>query len=101
MTRIGWNSKEQVRDWRSLMEAIDDLPFADVPCQNDPDLFFMEDAQNPIVSNRRAKQACASCPVKVLCAEYAIKHHEEFGIWGGLTPSERKLLRAERNRGDL
>ena len=30
------------------------------------------------------------CPVRRQCLEYAIRHHEDNGIWGGLTTAERK-----------
>jgi hypothetical protein len=33
-----------------------------------------------------------SCDVVNECAEYAIKHKEEAGIWGGLSPTDRKAL---------
>lgn len=39
-----------------------------------------------------AKLICDFCPVKVLCAEYALLAHEPFGIWGATTPAERKLI---------
>ncbi len=96
MTRIRWNTAEQSRDWRSLNEAIDLLPYGDVPCQNDPDLFFLEDASSPSASLRAAKLACDGCGVKELCAEYAIKHEPDYGVWGGTTPRERRMLLIER-----
>jgi hypothetical protein len=39
-----------------------------------------------------AKLICDFCPVKTLCAEYAILAHEPYGIWGATTPAERKLI---------
>jgi len=39
-----------------------------------------------------AKLICDFCPVKVLCAEYAILAKEPYGIWGATTPAERKLI---------
>jgi WhiB family redox-sensing transcriptional regulator len=33
---------------------------------------------------------CRRCPVRVKCLEYAIGTKEPEGIWGGLTPRERK-----------
>ena len=39
-----------------------------------------------------AKLICDFCPVKNLCAEYAILAQEPFGIWGSTTPAERKLI---------
>lgn len=43
----------------------------------------------------QAKQVCADCWVRVECAEWAI-HHEGDGMWGGLTPMERRAIRGRR-----
>lgn len=40
-----------------------------------------------------AKNICAGCPVRNLCLEYALDNEEDFGIWGGLTPRERRMVR--------
>lgn len=45
-----------------------------------------------------AKKICATCTVRVECLEYALDHHEKFGIWGGLSERQRRKLRRERNR---
>lgn len=39
-----------------------------------------------------AKQICRSCPVRLECLEYALEIREEWGIWGGLTPAERRNI---------
>jgi hypothetical protein len=39
-----------------------------------------------------AKLICDFCPVKDLCAAYAIIANEPYGIFGGTTPAERKLI---------
>lgn len=38
---------------------------------------------------------CLSCPVKQKCLDYAIKHNEPYGIWGGMTVRDRE--RKKRN----
>lgn len=38
----------------------------------------------------RAKRACMTCPVIEECREYGMD--EEYGIWGGLTATERRSL---------
>jgi hypothetical protein len=50
----------------------------------DPDIFFSEDA----AGIRQAKIICATCPVLSKCFDYG--QSEEFGIFGGLTPAERR-----------
>jgi hypothetical protein len=39
-----------------------------------------------------AKLICDFCPVKVLCAEYAILAEEPFGIWGATSAADRRLI---------
>lgn len=53
---------------------------------------------------RRAKQVCAECPVRAQCRAHALSVREPYGVWGGLSESERlKILRADglhrRHRG--
>jgi len=43
----------------------------------------------------RAKQLCAGCPVRHECLDYALRTAQRYGIWGGLTYSERGPLRRE------
>ena len=49
------------------------------------------------VSEMSAKRICALCPLKQQCAEYAILANEEFGIWGGTTPEERRAISGARS----
>lgn len=43
-----------------------------------------------------AKAVCIACPVQPNCLEFALDAGETTGVWGGLTPSERKALRISR-----
>lgn len=55
----------------------------------DPELWFPE-------KGKSAKQAigiCRECPVRQKCLEWAISHNETVGVWGGITPDERKRMR--------
>lgn len=38
----------------------------------------------------KMKEICSACPVQVQCLNFGMD--EEFGIFGGLTPDERKQL---------
>jgi WhiB family redox-sensing transcriptional regulator len=42
-----------------------------------------------------AKTVCGGCQHRFECAEWAI-HYEEYGIWGGLTGNQRRLIRRKR-----
>lgn len=59
---------------------------ADAACANVPLHVFFSALHNKDMT-KRAKDICASCPVRQECAEFA--KDERFGIWGGMTPRER------------
>lgn len=42
---------------------------------------------------KRAIAICQECPVKDECLDWALQN-EDYGIWGGTTPTQRKKLRA-------
>ena len=84
---------QQVKDWMKLAQAADDIG-DNLPCRQAPDLFYPGNGE--MYDIRLAKNACKSCPIRMICLEYALKHNETEGIWGGMTVSERKKIRRER-----
>jgi WhiB family transcriptional regulator, redox-sensing transcriptional regulator len=55
--------------------------------------YWFPDRKKPFaLMEKMGKFICSKCPVKGQCLEDAIEHGWEFGIWGGLTPEERKHL---------
>jgi hypothetical protein len=80
------------RKYIELQEAIRDIP-GGVGCADDPDLFFPEDLVGSTKNRRwvadQAKAICATCPVKILCLDYAVSAGMH-GVWGGTTDFERK-----------
>ncbi|ALE81967.1 WhiB family transcriptional regulator [Pseudonocardia sp. HH130629-09] len=56
--------------------------------------FHPEGERGPARARRetRAKQVCSECPVVQQCREHALKVHEPYGIWGGLSESERDAI---------
>lgn len=40
----------------------------------------------------RAKRVCAGCLVRKDCLEAAIANDERYGVWGGLTDTERAQM---------
>lgn len=60
-----------------------------------PEAFFVEKGGD----TRIARQLCAACEVTDECLRYALDTREEFGIWGGTSPRQRKKMRrTERHR---
>lgn len=78
--------------YMDLIRAID--ANGGVACQEVPDAFFIELGDgNCGYKTRVAKNLCEECPVKFECLQYALESNEQEGIWGGLTPAERRRLR--------
>jgi WhiB family redox-sensing transcriptional regulator len=78
--------------------------YRDALCaQTDPEAFYPEQGG----STRDAKRVCLRCPVSDACLQYALDNGEQFGVWGGLSSFERRILkdrqvtRAARPRKDL
>lgn len=64
------------------------------------DIFFPlgDQATHHALSNQ-AKEVCARCPVLATCRAWALRTSPEFGIFGGLTAHERRLVREGRWNG--
>lgn len=45
---------------------------------------------------RKAKEICALCPVMRNCRQHSLQYAEPYGIWGGLSESERAALLGQR-----
>lgn len=68
----------------------------------DPELFFAcgraAEAGRVVDNGARvaaAKGVCRCCPVREACLRQAVADGEGDGIWGGLTPMERQVLRRQ------
>jgi WhiB family redox-sensing transcriptional regulator len=59
-----------------------------------PDWFIVDRGQERDAA--RAKAICAGCPIKVGCLDFALATSTRFGIWGGTTVGQRRLLRRAR-----
>lgn len=69
----------------------------------DPELFFPvgrpgvtppeQDARTT-----RAKAVCRGCPVKAECLTWALDHGDDYGVWGGMDPDERRALKQRQAR---
>ena len=75
-----------------LLEKAISLPpaFQNAACiKVDPDLFFAKSPRKVAL----AKSICAACPIRTKCLNWALEN-EEYGIFGGTTPEERKYMLA-------
>jgi WhiB family transcriptional regulator, redox-sensing transcriptional regulator len=59
-------------------------------------LFFPPDAierkEDRVRRESKAKAICRACPAQETCLAWAIRHRELFGIWGGTTELERRVM---------
>jgi WhiB family redox-sensing transcriptional regulator len=65
----------------------------------DSELFFHPDGDRGPTRTAREQQAqavCAECPVIAQCARQALATREPYGVWGGLTESDREEILAGR-----
>ena len=59
--------------------------------ETDPEMFFPEKGE----SVRPAKRVCAGCEVPAECLQDALDRGERFGVWGGLSERERRVLASQ------
>ena len=68
-----------------------------VPCAKDTAKFFgdSEDDEEEYDDEHTAEAVavCQDCPLKRECLIQAVTYHEPFGVWGGMTASQRQQLR--------
>lgn len=57
----------------------------------DAELFFPHLGEN----TAPAKAVCAGCPVACDCLAYALENRDTYGIWGGKSERERRVLRRQ------
>ena len=67
----------------------------------DINLFFPERGV-PYSVIKSTKQICLNCPVMLECLEMILNtENDNFGIFGGTTPKERRQIRSQRANGDI
>ena len=66
---------------------------ASAACRPHPTAWFFPEPGTPgDPGAERARQVCASCSVREACLTEALATREPYGIWGGLTPTQRRRL---------
>ncbi len=54
---------------------------------------FFADGPIGMLEETSAKAVCGECLVIDDCLAYAITHNAPFGVWGGMTAAERRVIR--------
>jgi WhiB family transcriptional regulator, redox-sensing transcriptional regulator len=60
--------------------------------------WFPDNQQQWHVQGRAAMNVCKSCPVQAECLELALSNDDQYGIYGGLGPTERYQIKTKRNK---
>jgi WhiB family redox-sensing transcriptional regulator len=73
-----------------------DVPVGlDLPCTDDPELFFAEAPADV----EAAKALCQGCRIRVACLEGALDRREPWGVWGGELLLRGAVVPRKRPRG--
>jgi WhiB family transcriptional regulator, redox-sensing transcriptional regulator len=67
----------------------------DLPCTEDPELFFAEAPQDV----ESAKALCRGCRARIGCLEGALERREPWGVWGGELLLRGTVVPRKRPRG--
>ncbi len=84
LVRTEIRETEESREWATQGRCVG----------RDPDELFVTGA-----AQRVAAKVCNGCPVRLQCLSDALDNRVEFGVWGGLTERQRRMLL--RNRPDV
>lgn len=72
------------------------------PCSEVEDLtIFFPEGEGSYTKTAQAKRVCGGCPLVISCLNNALASKEEYGIWGGSTPAERKAIRRSPARKEI
>ncbi|MGH8966836.1 MAG: WhiB family transcriptional regulator [Actinomycetes bacterium] len=69
----------------------------------DLSVFYSPDGERRGARDRReaqARQICQVCPVLVRCRDHALTVGESYGVWGGMTESDRRKHTHRARRGE-
>ncbi|MDI3403630.1 WhiB family transcriptional regulator [Streptomyces cavernicola] len=96
----------QTRGAQDAPARDEDVPWhSDAVCRRDEAGLFFAPSKEPtaarLAREEAAKRVCARCPVMVECREHALLQPEPYGVWGGLTAAERRVVLARRRRRDM
>jgi WhiB family transcriptional regulator, redox-sensing transcriptional regulator len=67
----------------------------DLPCTEDPELFFAESPQEVEL----AKEMCRECRARLACLAGALERREPWGVWGGELLLRGSIVPRKRPRG--
>jgi WhiB family redox-sensing transcriptional regulator len=86
----------QVFDQFTVSGSATALPVGlDLPCTEDPELFFAESPEDV----ETAKAMCWDCKARLACLTGALERREPWGVWGGELLMRGAIVPRKRPRG--
>jgi len=79
----------------TLFNPVDVPSGLDLPCTEDPELFFAEAPADV----ETAKALCQGCRARAACLEGALERREPWGVWGGELLLRGTIVPRKRPRG--
>jgi len=68
--------------------------------ERDPEIFFPHEGERGGPTKvAAAKRVCARCPLHTACLNWALETRQDFGVWGGLSETERRRIHRRRQPG--
>jgi WhiB family transcriptional regulator, redox-sensing transcriptional regulator len=93
---IGQTSEVSVANHFMVAGSATALPVGlDLPCTEDPELFFAESPQDV----EQAKAMCRDCRARIACLTGALERREPWGVWGGELLIRGAIVPRKRPRG--
>lgn len=62
------------------------------------DVAVAEATKQRLIERRQAREGCFACPARLACLDLALKRREQYGIWGGYFPEQRRAIERELDR---
>jgi WhiB family transcriptional regulator, redox-sensing transcriptional regulator len=85
----------QEPDVRQVFEQFGPVVGLDLPCTEDPELFFAESPEDV----ETAKAMCRGCKARLACLTGALERREPWGVWGGELLMRGAIVPRKRPRG--
>lgn len=72
----------------------DDTWRSDAACRGSQLKYFFPDKTSSITyfQVNSAKKICITCPVRVPCLKFAVENNLVFGVYGGVSPRDRRKM---------
>lgn len=90
-------------DIRTGMDLFTDATFPNARCDQrngvDPEMWFLIPGPNYQAELTDAMELCTHCDERHKCLMYAIDNNIHEGIWGGLLPNQRRIVKKDMNEG--